>query len=618
MHASMARHLQTLASILGCVVLTCAGGALSPLRAQSAQNQTQRAPQSGAAPPTEAPAPSPSNAPELNMHDSPIALRTQVTVVPVRVVVRDQNGRAVGNLHREDFRLLEDGKPQDISNFTVETLAGLSQQVVGPNVTPPGGNASQAAAPFAPPSRFVVLLFDDIRLSLQDLMQVRNAASRYIDASLAPTDRVAIYTTSGQNQSDFTADRARLHKSLAELLPRTLGVIDPTAEDCPPMELYEADQIVNMNDDQAIAVATQDAITCLESPSDAAGVPDPTLPQRAQDFALAAARRVFELGDQQTEDDFRRLREVIQRMADLPGQRSIVLLSPGFIYPTHEWEFSEIIDDAIRRNIFIDTLDARGLYTPELGSGDISRPMNSINPQNSGFRTFYRITGEERQVEVLLELANNTGGSHFENNNDLEAGLREVASPPEAYYLLAFTPSDLKYDGHFHSLKVTLVPKGKFTIQARKGFYAPKHGATPEDTARQDLEDAVFSQEVQHGIPITLQTQFYKTDAMDAKLAVLTHVDLAHMRFNKADGRNLDDLTIVTALFDGNGNFITGTQKVVQMKLRDETLEQLSRTGMTIRTNFDVKPGDYAVRLVVRDSQTAMLSSENGAVEIPY
>jgi VWFA-related protein len=611
----MARHLQTLASILCCVVLMCPGGALSSLRAQSAQNQTQQAPQSAAASATEAP---PLNAPELNMHDSPVALRTQVTVVPVRVVVRDQNGRAVGHLHREDFRLLEDGKPQDISNFTVETLAGLSQQVVGPNVTPPGGNASQAAAPFAPPSRFVVLLFDDIRLSLQDLMQVRNAASRYIDASLAPTDRVAIYTTSGQNQSDFTADRTRLHKSLAGLLPRTLGVIDPTAEDCPPMELYEADQIVNMNDDQAIAVATQDAITCLERPSDAAGVPDPTLPQRAQDFALAAARRVFELGDQQTEDDFRRLREVIERMADLPGQRSIVLLSPGFIYPTHEWEFSEIIDDAIRRNIFIDTLDARGLYTPELGSGDISRPMSSINPQNSGFRTFYRVTGEEKQVEVLLELANNTGGSHFENNNDLEAGLREVASPPEAYYLLAFTPSDLKYDGHFHSLKVTLVPKGKFTIQARKGFYAPKHGATPDDTARQDLEDAVFSQEVQHGIPITLQTQFYKTDAMDAKLAVLTHVDLAHMRFNKADGRNLDDLTIVTALFDRNGNFITGTQKVVQMKLRDETLEQLSRTGMTVRTNFDVKPGDYAVRLVVRDSQTAMLSSENGAVEIPY
>jgi VWFA-related protein len=602
-----------LAKVICGVALMYASAALD-----SAQSTRTETPQSGT---TESPSSglqAPSNAPELDMHDSPVALRTEVTVIPVRVVVRDQNGNAVANLRREDFHLLEDGKPQDISNFTVETLAGLSRQVIGPNITQPAGNASQAAAPFVPPSRFVVLLFDDIRISLQDLMRVRNAAGHYIDASLAPTDRVAIYTSSGQDQSDFTDDRGRLHKSLAELLPRPLGVIDPTPEDCPPMELYEADQIVNMNDQQALAVATQDAISCMQSVADQEGASDPSLLQRAQAYAMAAARRVFEMADQQTEDDLRRLREVIARMGDLPGQRSIVLLSPGFIYPTHEWEFSEIIDDAIRRNIFIDTLDARGLFTPELGSGDISRPISNVNPQNAGFRTFYRVTGEERQGQVLLELAENTGGSHFENNNDLEAGLREVASPPEAYYLLAFTPSDLKYDGRFHSLRVTLLPKGEFTVQARKGFYAPKHGATPEDAAKQDIEDAVFSQEVQHGIPITLQTQFYKMDAADAKLAVLAHVDLAHMRFNRADGRNLDDLTVVTALFDRNGNFVAGTQKLVQMKLRDETLEQLSRTGMTIRTNFDVKPGDYAVRLVVRDSQAAMLSSENGAVEIPY
>lgn len=615
MPASTAISLRALASILSGVALIGASLTLRTVRAQGTQTQGQTAGPSSASAAEQQASP---NALELNIHDSPVALRTQVTVVPVRVVVRDQNGQAVASLHREDFRLFEDGKPQDIANFTVETLAGLSQQVVGPNVTPPGGNSSQATAPFAPPSRFVVLLFDDIRLTLEDLMQVRNAASRYIDTSLAPTDRIAIYTTSGLNQSDFTDDRNKLHASLSALLPRPIGVMEPTPEDCPPMEFYEADEIVNVHDDQALEVATQDAISCLQSPSDTVGAPDPSLPQRARTAAENSAREVFELGDQQTENDFRRLREVIERMSGLPGQRSIVLLSPGFIYPTHEYEFHELVDNAIRQNIFIDTLDARGLYTPELGSGDISRPLSNINPQNAGFRTFYRLSGEQKQMQVLIDLANGTGGLNFENNNDLEAGLNELGSPPEAYYLLAFTPSDLKYDGRFHSLKVVLIPKGKFTIQARKGFYAPKHGATPEDAAKQDIEDAVFSQEVQHGIPITLQTQFYKTDAMDAKLAVLAHVDIEHMRFSKADGRNLDDLTIVTALFDRNGNFITGMQKVVQMKLRDQTLEQLSRTGMTVRSNFDVKPGDYAVRLVVRDSQAALLSSENGAVEIPY
>jgi hypothetical protein len=138
------------------------------------------------------------------------------------------------------------------------------------------------------------------------------------------------------------------------------------------------------------------------------------------------------------------------------------------------------------------------------------------------------------------------------------------------------------------------------------------------DVAKRDIEDAVFSQEEQHGLPVALQTQFFKTDANDAKLAVLAHLDLAHMHFEKTAGRNQNNVTVVAALFDPNGNFITGTERTVEMKLRDETLERLSRTGVTVRTSFNVKPGDYVVRLVVRDSQAALLSAENGVVEIPY
>jgi len=197
-------------------------------------------------------------------------------------------------------------------------------------------------------------------------------------------------------------------------------------------------------------------------------------------------------------------------------------------------------------------------------------------------------------------------------------GLSQVASAPEAYYYLAFSPQNLKYDGRLHTLKVTLPSNPKYTVQARRGYYAPLHGDNPADVAKQDIEEAVFSQEEQHGLPVDLQTQYFKTDASNAKLAVLARVDLAHIHFVKAAGRNQDDLTVVAALFDRNGNFITGTQRVLQMKLRDETLERLSRSGVTVRTNFDVKPGDYVVRLVVRDSSAAQISAENGVVQIPY
>ncbi len=590
-------------------------GKLVSVRAQSSQGG---APQPSSA----AQVSTTSDAPEMNTHDAPVPLEVRVNLVPVRVVVRDSGGHIVANLHKEDFQLFEDGKPQIISNFAVMTLASISQQVVRPS-NPDAANAGEASPAFLPPSRFVALLFDDPHLNMQDLMQARNAAVRYLDSSVAPTDRVAVYTISGQTQMDFTDDRAKLRDTLAKLQPRavTAGVA-PSSGDCPPMDYFEADAIQNRQDQQTIAVATQDALNCQATAADVAtetltGQPSPGAIARAQATVASTALRVEERGDQETEFAFRRLKEVIQRLAGLPGQRTIVLISPGFIYPNREHEFSEIVDRAIRASVFINTLDARGLYVPDL-AGDISQPTNDPTPAAAGFRSSMRLEGQSRQTEVLMYLALDTGGYSFHGNNDLGEGLRQVVGAPEAYYYLAFAPQNLKYDGRLHSLKVTLASKQKYSIQARRGYYAPLHGDTPAEVAKQDIEDAVFSQEEQHGLPVALQTQFYKTDAADAKLAVLAHVDLSHVRFDKADGRNLNDLTVVAALFDRNGNFITGSQKVIEMKLRDETLEKLARTGVTVRTNFDVKPGDYVVRLVVRDSKGARLSAENGVVEIPY
>jgi hypothetical protein len=303
-------------------------------------------------------------------------------------------------------------------------------------------------------------------------------------------------------------------------------------------------------------------------------------------------------------------------MSVVSGQRIIVLLSPGFLTPTQLYELSEVIDTATRANVVISTLDARGLYTVD-PSPDISEKSYG-DPTKSGYHTGYRVQGQARQSDVLWSLANGTGGLGFANSNDLAGGFRLVVAAPETSYLIGFVPQNLKYDGRFHNVKVELKSKGKYTVQARSGFYAPKKGESPADAVKQEIEEAVMSQEEQHGLPIQLHTQYYKVDAMDAKLAVLTHVDVGGIRFDKVDGRNNNDLTVVAALFDRNGNFVTASEKIVEMRLRDVTLERLSHTGFTVRTNFDVKPGGYLVRLVVRDSQASQVSAENGVVEIPY
>lgn len=632
MGAPSARPLRIAAVIFGgCLLAWTAGARWTAARAQSSQSQTTAAQTSPAnATQTQqpeatstpaAPAPSSSDAAEMTTQESSVPLRVLVNLVPLRVIVRDAKGNAVSTLRKEDFQLFQDGKPQIISNFSVVLPPAAAHPTAVANTAPPSASQPGAPAPaFLPPSRFVALLFDDANINIQDAVQSRIAATKYVDASLAPTDRAAVYTMSGQFQMDFTEDRAKLHASLISIQPRAVTAsAAPTDDECPPMDVYEADEIQNKHDEQAISVATQDALNCAnnQSSNPQGGGPTPSQIAAAQALVEATALRKAEEGEERTEAVFRRLREVMKRMASLPGQRNIVLISPGFIYPNLETEYSDLIDFAIRQNIFINTLDARGLYVPNL-NGDISQSTYDPNPAAAGIRMSYRLEGQRRQTDTLTDFAEDTGGWAFHDNNDLLRGLREVASAPDTYYYLAFVPSNLKFDGHFHSLKVSLLTKDKYSIQARRGYFAPEHGETPEEVARRDIDDAVFSQEERHGVPIGLQTQFYKTGAMDAKLAVLAHVDLGRVHFAKSGGRNVDDLTVVAAIFDHDGNFLAGTQRVVSMKLRDETFQKLTHSGVTVKTSFDLKPGDYVVRLVVRDANAALLSAENGVVEIPY
>jgi hypothetical protein len=165
-------------------------------------------------------------------------------------------------------------------------------------------------------------------------------------------------------------------------------------------------------------------------------------------------------------------------------------------------------------------------------------------------------------------------------------------------------------------LKVTLKSSQKLTLQARRGYYAPKNFASPEEQAKQEIEDATFSQDEMHNLPVNLHTQFFKAGDEDAKLVVLAHVDVKHLRFRKVEGRNDNTLTCVSALFSRNGNFLQGMEKIVTLHLKDETLEHKLAAGLTLKTSFDVKPGSYLVRLVVRDAEGQTMSAENGTVEI--
>ena len=544
---------------------------------------------------------------EVSSRDTPATFKVHVNNVLVRVVVRDSHGKVVPNLKKEDFQLYDGRKLQAITSFAIENPRTHTVPVTtSPEPGAPSSDADPAAVKAAAlPQRFVAMVFDDTHMSMQDAVFVRDSATRFFSA-LAPSDRVSMNTTSGQLTQDFTDDHSLLEKALLGIVPRPLAHHDIT--DCPDISYYQADLISNKNDAQALAVATEDTIQCAFNG-------DTTMQAAAQAQAQMTAQRVVSEGDNETEYAYRHLEAILRRMTSLPGQRVMVLVSPGFIMSTLQYDASDLVDRATRDNVVINTIDARGLYTPDV-MGDIANPPRD-SLRTAGYKSTYRVAAQSAQEDVLAEFADGTGGRFYHNRNDVDAAMREAGAAPEVSYVLGFSPQNLKFDGRFHTLKVGLTTKEKFNVQARHGYFAPRSAEDPVQLAKEEMQQALFSQEEILDIPVDLQTQYFKSDQTGARLSVLTRLDVKSVRFRKVLDRNNDQLTIVTGIFDENGQYVTGVEKIIEMKLRDTTYERLTHSGLTVKSSFDVKPGTYLVRLVVRDAEGAQMAARNGAVVIP-
>ena len=97
---------------------------------------------------------------------------------------------------------------------------------------------------------------------------------------------------------------------------------------------------------------------------------------------------------------------------------------------------------------------------------------------------------------------------------------------------------------------------------------------------------------------------------------LVARVDVGKLKFKQEDGRNRNDVTVVCGIFDQDGNYVTGIQKVLEMRFRDETLAGLS-SGLSVRTTLKTSPGKYMVRMVVRDSEAQEITSLSRTLEIP-
>ena len=358
--------------------------------------------------------------------NSPPAAPTQkITPLPVasvptnfvleRVVVRDAHGNAVTNLGQSDFQIFDNGAPQTIAYFSA---AVAPVQAPSAEVQTAALSIDQALAPLAesPPlnagPRYTALFFDDYHLQISDLDQTRQAAQQYSTKALGANDQIGIFTASGETNLGFAGDAEKLRAALSQLRSQ----ISPNAPNS---------------------------------------------------VGAAAAPN----GDVSVQYTLASLQNLVLRMAGIPGERRIVLVSEGFENPAHQDRMDQIIDAAIRANVVIDAIaayavDANGPshFPAEAPAGGAA----SIQPApGTG------VTSVDANLQVIEALAEATSGVFIHDSIRYDSGFNRIADPTDASYVLGFVPSDLRTDGSFHKITIMLTAHPDWSAQARIGYLAP-------------------------------------------------------------------------------------------------------------------------------------------------
>ena len=409
--------------------------------------------------------------------DNGFTLRLDVSSLLVPAVVLDKEGRSVAGLTKQDFVVLDDGKQREITGFTFvqrpPAARSRQSQITASDEAPPGNSQSATTR-----KRFVVFLFDDRHMTADELPFVQKAANRLLDQPLPDDNYAAVVSLMGANSGithDHVVLQAAVEKlSLHQALQRDRG-------DCPDVDYYSADQIMNHHNATEFQIAVEEARQCSSLQVETShedpyiGISNPNDPfQRA---AMAAATRALAVGEEDARESLASVKNVVHAMSKLSGERVLIFVSSGFLSPSPETMRlkSEIMDVAAASDVVVNALDARGLYAGNLDAshgGTTSLTGLVTNQQGQS-----HLASMQASENAMSELAVGTGGRFFHNSNDLEGGLEMLAAIPENAYLLEISLKGVKANGAIHRLQVKLDRPG-FEIHARKGYVAPKTAAT--------------------------------------------------------------------------------------------------------------------------------------------
>lgn len=560
--------------------------------------------------------------------DEDEVVKISTNLVQIDAVVTGGDGRQVTDLDASDFEILEDGRPQTITNFSYVSLAGPAPVV-------PAAPAARKGSKYVPPPpaalrpeqvrRTIALVVDDLGLSFESTVHVRRALRKFIDEQLQPNDLAAIILTSAGSGSlqQFTADRRRLYAAVERV--RWYPVGRGGLNTIKPMDLDPLERV-------KIEAGSGLGSGGFDLGGDLSGSESDVEAFRNDTLSIGTLGAV---------------RYVVQGMRELLGRKSVLLLSDGLkiFNPAKRGENSNgstsagrrardrdvngmaeslrrLTDLANRASVVIYALDARGLQTLGFSANDDAQ-------YHTGAQVRSRLADRSDEFfasqDGLGYLARQTGGFFLHDTNDLAGGIGKIYDDQRGFYLIGYRPDESTFDRatgarRWNRLAVRLKRPG-LKVRTRTGFYgvtdaelrpAPREG-------NRELRVALESPFSVGELPLRLTSLFFEEPGGGTFMRNLVHIDGRGLTFtDEPNGWHKVSFDFLAVTFGAGGEAADTYGRAETMRVSEVAYQQARAHGLIYTLDMPVqKAGAYQLRIAVRDAASGRVGSASQFVEVP-
>jgi len=512
---------------------------------------------------------------------SPSRISVTTELVLVNVVARDKKGNLIGDLKKEDFTVLEDGKKQAISTFDFENVDdGLAARPAEATVSgsPPGGSLLRApkkgpALLDARDRRLMLFFFDFSAMDPEQIDRAVDAAKSFVSTKMQPADLVALVSlaTNLHVDLDFTDNKEKLLSALASYTSGegqgfdngTTGSAEGTAETGGSFTADDTDYNTFSADRKLLA---------LES--------------------------------------------IMQALGKLSQKKSLIYFSNGISQSgmDNQTALRAATAAAVKANVSIYSMDLRGLEAFPPGGEAQSASLHGQSAY-SGQAVLNDLNNNAASQETLATLSSDTGGKSFFDSNDFSRVFSQVQKDTSAYYVLGFVSNNPAKDGRYRHLKVQ-VNRADLRLDYRSGYYADRDFEHLNKADReQQLEDELAAQLSQVDVPLYAGAAYFREDNSHYYLAVSLVIPGSQIPFVTEKQKDSATIDIIGQVLEG-GKFPVGRLRDT-MKLAVDSTRQVRRKNVQYNTGFVLAPGSYHLKFVVRENQTGRMGAFEMDVQIP-